>query len=204
MIASFLADAFASFIEVYGYPAIFVLMALESMIAPVPSELVMPFAGYVAAQGKLDFVLVNVFALGGSLLGSLVSYYAGKILGRKLVVQYGRWLGLRPRHLEWTEKWFNRHGTKTVFIARFIPVVRHLISIPAGISRMALGPFLAMTLVGATLWNGFLAYLGMALRGQYGLIVQYSEALDILIVILLLIALLYAWKKVHEKRSPAP
>ncbi len=192
MVVEILADYFVQLIEQLGYVGIFILMVLESMIAPVPSELVMPFAGYVSALGRLDFILVNVAALLGSLVGSLISYAAGKFLGRDIILHYGKFLGLSKKHLEWTEKWFSSHGNSTVLIGRFIPVVRHLISIPAGISQMRKREFIAMTLIGAALWNGFLAAAGFLLKDQYGLIAEYSSVLDVFIV-LVLVALACFW-----------
>jgi membrane protein DedA with SNARE-associated domain len=170
------------------------------MIAPVPSELVMPFAGYVSALGRLDFILVNLAALLGSLVGSLISYAAGKFLGRDIILHYGKFLGLSKKHLEWTEQWFASHGNSTVLIGRFIPVVRHLISIPAGISQMRKREFIAMTLIGALLWNGFLAAAGFLLKDQYGLIAEYSSVLDILVIVALLASVVY-WFVHKNKKS---
>lgn len=202
MVVELLADYFVQLIEQLGYFGIFILMVLESMIAPVPSELVMPFAGYVAALGRLDFILVNLAALLGSLVGSLISYFAGKYLGRDIILHYGKFLGLSKKHLEWTEKWFAAHGSSTVLIGRFIPVVRHLISIPAGISNMRKREFVAMTLIGAAVWNGFLAAAGFLLKDQYGLIAEYSSALDILVVIALLAIVLYWFVHKNKKAKP--
>lgn len=202
MVVEVLADFFVQFIESLGYVGIFILMVLESMIAPVPSELVMPFAGYVAALGRLDFFLVNIAALAGSLVGSLISYFAGRYLGRDIILHYGKFLGLSKRHLEWTEKWFASHGSSTVLIGRFIPVVRHLISIPAGISKMRKREFVAMTLIGAAAWNGFLAAAGFLLKDQYGLIAEYSSVLDALVIIGLVAVVIY-WFVYHNKKSRA-
>ena len=105
----------------------------------------------------------------GSIVGSLLSYGMG-MLGKPVVLRYGRYLLLNPHHLEWTEQFFLRHGGKTIFISRFIPVVRHLISIPAGLARMPLIPFILYTAVGATLWNGFLTYLGVRLKQNWPVI----------------------------------
>ncbi|QQR92416.1 MAG: DedA family protein [Candidatus Iainarchaeum archaeon] len=200
MVVEVLADYFVQLIESFGYLGIFILMVLESMIAPVPSELVMPFAGYVAALGRLDFLLVNVAALLGSLVGSFISYAAGKFLGRDIILRYGKYIGLSKRHLEWTEKWFAAHGSSTVLIGRFIPVVRHLISIPAGLSKMPKRAFVTMTLIGAALWNGFLAAAGFMLKDQYGLIAEYSSTLDILVGLALLAGIAY-WFVYRNKKS---
>ena len=128
------------FINQCSYVGIFLLMALESMVAPIPSELVMPFAGFLIFTGQFTVAPVMVASTLGSIVGSLLSYGMG-MLGKPVVLRYGRYLLLNPHHLEWTEKFFLPHGGKTIFISRFIPVVRHLISIPAGLARMPLIPF---------------------------------------------------------------
>ncbi len=195
-----LCDYNTLFIHKCSYIGVFVLMTLESMIAPVPSELVMPFAGFLIYTGQFDPVWVIVASSLGSIAGSLISYGMGR-LGEPVVLRYGRYLLLNPHHLEWTKGFFARHGGKTIFIARFIPVVRHLISIPAGTARMALAPFLLYTLVGATLWNGFLTWAGVRLRENWRLIQQYTHVLDILVVLALLAGAAWFLWKVRASRA---
>ncbi len=190
------------FINQCSYLGVFVLMALESMIAPIPSELVMPFAGFLIFSGHFDPLAVMVASSLGSLVGSLLSYGMG-MLGEPVVLRYGRYLLLNPHHLEWTKKFFDRHGGKTIFIARFIPVVRHLISIPAGLARMSLVPFIFYTAVGATLWNGFLTYLGVRLKENWRIVQQYTHILDYLVVAALLAAVGYFVWKIKASRKPA-
>jgi membrane protein DedA with SNARE-associated domain len=190
------------FINQCSYFGIFVLMALESMIAPIPSELVMPFAGFLIFTGHFDPVAVMVASSLGSIVGSLLSYGMGR-LGEPVVLRYGRYLLLNPHHLEWTKKFFNRHGGKTIFIARFIPVVRHLISIPAGLACMSLVPFILFTLGGATLWNGFLTYLGVRLKENWWLIQQYTHFLDYLVATALVAGAAYLLWKIRVSRNAA-
>jgi membrane protein DedA with SNARE-associated domain len=185
-----------------GYVGIFVLMALESMIAPIPSELVMPFAGFLIFMGQFDPVAVMVASSLGSIVGSLLSYGMG-MLGEPVVLRYGRYLLLNPHHLEWTKNFFDRHGAKTIFISRFIPVVRHLISIPAGLARMSLTPFIVFTLIGATMWNGFLTYLGVRLKENWRVIQQYTHIVDYFVVAGLIGAGLYLVWKLRQARKPA-
>jgi len=185
-----------------GYVGVFVLMTLESMVAPVPSELVMPFAGFLIFMGEFDATAVIAASTLGSIVGSLLSYGVG-MLGKPVVLRYGRYLLLNPHHLEWTEQFFRRHGGKTIFISRFIPVVRHLISIPAGLARMSLAPFLLYTLVGATLWNGFLTYLGFRLKQNWPIIQKYTHIIDYFVVAGLLGAGIYLLWKVKCARKPA-
>jgi len=168
-------------ISYLGYTGVFVLMTLESMIAPIPSEMVMPFAGFLIHTGQFTLAGVAAASSLGSIVGSLLSYGMGR-KGEAVVLRYGRYLLLNPHHLEWTEEFFFRHGGKTIFIARFIPVVRHLISIPAGLGKMRLFPFIVYTLLGATMWNLFLTYLGLVLKEHWEIIHRYSHTLDIVVV----------------------
>jgi len=164
------------------------LMTLESMIAPVPSEAVMPFVGFQVAEGKWNLWLAIASTSLGSIIGSLLSYWMGYFGGKPLILKVGRFLLLNRRDLERTEQFFHRKaGLTTVFIARFVPVVRHFISIPAGMGRMPLLPFLAVTFVGATMWNVFLLYCGMKLRDHWPTVQKYSHQIDIVIVIGILI-----------------
>lgn len=185
-----------------GYFGLFVLMALESMIAPVPSEIVMPFAGYLVLQGRFSF-WAAVFVSGlGSVFGSLVSYYMGVYLGRPFILKFGKYLLLEEEHLEWTEKWFKKQGSKTIFISRFVPVVRHLISIPAGIAKMSFKKFALYTFIGATLWNMMLLYAGFKLGEHWDKIHKYSRELDIIFVIGVVIFIGYfIWKHHHKRKN---
>jgi membrane protein DedA with SNARE-associated domain len=177
----------ADILAFMGYPGVFFLMALESMIFPLPSELLMPFAGFLAVDGQMNFGFVILASSLGSLFGSLLSYFLGFYGGTKMVLKFGKYLFLDEADLEWTQKWFREKGKKTIFISRFIPVVRHLISIPAGIGKMNLAEFSVYTVVGATIWNTFLAYLGYILGKNWASVRHYSEYISISVAILLVI-----------------
>jgi membrane protein DedA with SNARE-associated domain len=143
-----------------GYTGIIVLMAMESSIFPVPSEIVIPPAAFLAAQGKLSFTGVVLAGTIGSYLGSAITYWASRLIGRPLIVKYGRFVFLTPKKLERAEHWLARYEAGGIFFARLLPVVRHLISIPAGIVRMNFALFSVMTIVGSAIWCYILAYLG--------------------------------------------
>ena len=143
-----------------GYWGIIVLMAMESSIFPVPSEIVIPPAAFLAAQGKLSFAGVVVAGTVGSYLGSAITYWIARILGRPFILKFGRYFFMPPHKLEKAENWLARYETGGIFFARLLPVVRHLISIPAGIVRMPFGMFSAMTIIGSAIWCWILAYLG--------------------------------------------
>lgn len=202
-ITEFLIHYFTLFIEKAGYFGVFVLMTLESMVAPVPSEAVMPFAGFLWFDGQMTFFWIIVASTIGSIAGSLISYYIGAYLGKPFVRKFGKYLLLNEHHLEITEGFFSKYGEKTIFISRFIPVVRHFISIPAGVGRMRMSKFIIYTTIGAGLWNAFLAYVGYILGSNWEKIRTYSEILDIIIVIAIVVALIYFVKKrkkqLHEK-----
>ena len=188
-------------IEFLGYPGITLLMILESMVVPLPSELVMPFAGFLAEKGKMNLWLIIFFSSLGSLLGSLISYYLGYYGGKRFVLKFGKYLLLNVTDLEKTERWFQKRGDKTIFFSRFIPVVRHLISIPAGIGKMNLKKFCLYTIAGATLWNSFLAYCGYALGENWNKIRYYSEYFSATITIILLFAgISFVYRHFKNKR----
>lgn len=201
-VMAYIGTLAVSIISYLGYFGVFILMALESMIAPVPSELVMPFAGFLAAEGRFSFWLIIVFSSLGTIFGSLLSYYIGMYGGNRVVLKYGKYLLLDATDLEKTEKWFERRGEKTIFISRFIPVVRHLISIPAGIGKMNVGKFCVYTIAGATIWNSFLAYLGFVLGENWESVKHYSEYISITAAILLVIGFAYfIYHHIKNKRK---
>lgn len=185
-----------------GYLGIGFLMTLESMIMPVPSEAVMPFAGFLWFEHKLGFWGIVAASTMGSIIGSLISYCMGAYGGRPFVKKCGRYLLLNEHHLDVTHRFFEKHGEITIFVCRFIPVVRHLISIPAGIGRMNIGRFCLYTILGAGLWNSFLTWLGYHLRDNWETIRQYTEVIDVVLVLLILGAITYfVYKQVQCRRG---
>ncbi|CAK0769334.1 membrane-associated protein [Gammaproteobacteria bacterium] len=143
-----------------NYLSIFVLMAAESSILPVPSELVMTPAGYLAATGRLDFWLALLAGNLGSVAGSVGSYYLALWLGRPLLLRFGRYFLITEHHLNQAERFVHDHGEISIFSGRFVPGIRHLISMPAGLARMPLDRFVIYTFLGAGLWNAVLQVLG--------------------------------------------
>lgn len=204
MITELISRIAVQILETTTYAGAFILMALESMIAPVPSEAVMPFVGFLVADGKWNLWLAMLATSLGSLVGSLFSYLMGYYGGKPVVLKVGKYLLLNRHDLEMTERYFQqRQGMYTVFIARFIPVIRHFISIPAGMGKMPLLPFLFFSLVGATLWNGFLLYCGMRLREHWPVVQKYSHQVDIGIIVLALVGI--GWfirSRLQAKRRP--
>jgi membrane protein DedA with SNARE-associated domain len=178
-------------------------MALESMIAPIPSEAVMPFAGFLATDiegSVMTMPLIVVWSTSGSLIGSMLSYWMGLYGGRPLVMKIGRYLLLNVHHLEQTEKYFYKYGAITVFICRFVPVVRHFISIPAGMARMNIPRFLIYTGVGAGCWNLILAWLGFKLKENWTAIKPYFHYVDLAIVAGALIVIIWFFRTQFKLR----
>ena len=183
-----------------GYTGVFILMMFESMILPVPSELVMPFAGFLVVEGRFTFLGVIIASSLGSIVGSLISYYIGFYGGNRFVLRFGKYLLLDSEDLKKTEELFALRGEKTVLISRFIPVVRHLISIPAGIGRMDLKKFLIYTLIGATAWNGILAYVGYKLGEHWEDVRVYSEPLSMgMAVVIVIVGGYFVYRHVKHK-----
>jgi membrane protein DedA with SNARE-associated domain len=195
-----------------GYVGIIVLMAMESSIFPVPSEIVIPPAAFLAAQGKLSFTGVVLAGVLGSYLGSAITYWASRLIGRPLIVKYGRFVLVTPKKLEQAEQWLSRYEAGGVFFARLLPVVRHLISIPAGIVRMNFGLFSLVTIAGSALWCWILAYLGdKAYRLEPELLTSpdalvrfiHGQSKGILLVVALFAALYMLSLRLMKPRSGA-
>jgi membrane protein DedA with SNARE-associated domain len=197
-ITKFLVPIIISFIGSVGYTGVFVLMILESMIMPVPSEAVLPFAGMLVADGHFTLMTVIFFSTLGSIVGSLLSYYIGDYGGRPLLDKFGKYLLLDHHHLDLTEKYFQKKGDITIFICRFIPVVRHLISIPAGMGKMNIWKFSIYTIIGAGLWNTFLTYIGIKLKSNWDVVLKYSSVIDIVVVLMLGVVCIYAAYKLNK------
>ena len=157
-----------------GYAGIIALMAMESSILPVPSELVMPPAGYWAAKGEMSFALALLCGVVGSIIGALANYYGAQLIGRPLIRRYGKYVLLSEKNLERSERFFAQHGEISTLIGRLFPVIRHLISIPAGLHRMPLGKFILYTAIGAAIWCAILTWIGYFL-GQNEAVLRSEE-----------------------------
>ena len=179
-----------------GYPGILLLMAMESSIIPVPSELVMPPAGYLAQQGKMNMALVILCGTFGSLIGAYANYFVSRYLGRPLILKYGKYVLIPADKFIRVEQFFLKHGEISTFIGRLLPVIRHLISIPAGVAGMNHFKFTLYTLLGAGIWCTILTLIGYAIGENQQLIMQYSHK-ALLWVVLFSAALIavYVWRQ---------
>jgi membrane protein DedA with SNARE-associated domain len=172
-------------IAALGYGGIVLLMAIESACIPLPSEVTMPFSGYLVATGRFSLNLVAVAGAVGCLLGSYVAYYVGASGGRWLLERYGRYVLIAPHELEIADRFFARWGAAAVFFSRLLPVVRTFIALPAGVARMPIAPFTIYTLAGSYLWCLALAYAGMKLGQHWDALGPYFHRFDGLIVVLM-------------------
>ena len=190
-----------------GYPGIVILMAIESSFLPLPSELVMPPAGYLAAKGELSFVLAIACGVVGSILGALANYGLAHWLGRAVVRRIGKYVWISEKSLERSERYFAEHGEISTFMGRMLPVIRHLISIPAGVARMDLAKFVTFTGLGALVWCTVLTWIGWFIGRKEDVIISVlneqaqtyaGRAVLIILPALALIAAVYIWW--HRRR----
>ena len=175
-----------SFISSLGYPGIFSLMVVESAMIPIPSEIIMPFSGFLVATGKLSFFEVVLAGSFGNLIGSIITYYLGIKIGRPLIIKYGKYIFFSESHLRFTEKLFERLGDKISFIGRLLPGVRTYVSFPLGIAKANLIKFIIYTLIGSLIWNALLTYAGLRLGSNWQSFHKYSPYLDIVAGIMII------------------
>lgn len=164
---SFFTSYITNFIERVGYLGLGSLMALEAIVAPIPSELIVPFAGFLISDGRFTWLGVLLTTTIGSLVGAYVLYAIGRYGGRPLIARWGHWVLVKPEDVEKAEKFFLNHGRKAIFISKFVPIVRSYIALPAGLSRMPLAPFFFYSALGSIIWNSFLVYLGFTLKNNW-------------------------------------
>lgn len=167
------------FLSSSGYLGVFLLMALENVFPPIPSEMIMPFAGFIVARGDLGLVGVLLAGTAGSIIGTLPWFYAGKAFGherlRRLSARWGQWLTVTPDEIDKSLATFEKHGAKAVLFGRLLPAIRTLISIPAGIARMSVLPFLAWSTIGSLAWCGLLTGAGFVLEANYNAVAKYVD-----------------------------
>lgn len=183
-----------------GYAGVFIAMAIESACIPLPSEIILPFTGYMVFAGHFSFWQAVIAATLGNLFGAMVAYYVGVWGGRPFLKRYGKYIFINAKELAWTESIFERHGEITVFIGRILPVVRTFISLPAGIARMNPFKMAAYTTIGAFFWCMFLTYVGQKLGENWDSLKPYFHRADVLVVGVIFLAIVYLlWR--HLKKS---
>ena len=191
-------------INSFGYIGIAFLMALENVFPPIPSELIMPLAGFTASQGKLEFLPVVIAGTIGSVLGASPWYFLGRYWGlrrtKKIADKYGKWLTVSGEDVEKAKLWFDRRGYIATGVGRLVPGIRTYISIPAGISKMPLLPFLIYSTVGSFIWVALLTYGGYVLGENYEKVGAYLKPVTIIVLILLLVFSIY-WIIKRRKKT---
>lgn len=192
-----------SMMDKFGYLGVFALIAIENIFPPIPSEVILLFGGFMTTNTSLNVVFMIIAATLGSLLGAIVLYYIGKIFNKerlKRIVsgKVGKVLRLKEKDIDKADEWFDNKGNITVFFCRFVPIVRSLISIPAGMSEMPMLKFLIYTIVGSAIWNTILVYAGALLGDNWPIVAQilsrYSK-LILIIIILFIVVKIYIKRK---------
>lgn len=195
-----LAHFTIGFIHSTGYIGIFILMTLESMLIPIPSEATMPFAGFLVAEGTLNFWLVVLTGTVANVVGSVIAYYIGYFLEETVLValikKYGKFILVTHKDYEDAAKWFMKYGDKIIFVSRLLPAVRTVISLPAGMFEMDIKKFLVYTFAGSLLWSIVLTYIGLKLGDNWDTLGAYFHKFDLVIVILFVLAV--AWYLNHK------
>ena len=201
-----LTEWIAGVVAALGYPGIFLLMTVEGIITPIPSELILPFAGYLAAQGRFHPALVILVATIGSTLGSTVAYYIGYYAGRPIISRYGRFVGLGDDDLRWAEDWFRKYGAWGNLIGHAIPGVRSFISFPAGMGRMDIRRYVLFTAMGSAIWNTVLVVAGFVLLERWIVVAETTENVDLYVVVAAMAGIfgyIYWRKRRTRKRAQA-
>lgn len=190
--------------ERLGYVGVMLIVLVENLFPPIPSELVLPFAGFMTTSGVVNLVGVITAATLGSVLGAIVLYWVGALVGRERIVRFvdkhQRWLTITPNHVHQARGWFERYGFRTVFLCRMVPIMRSLISVPAGLVRMPMTPFILYTFAGSLIWNGLLVGLGALLGASWELVSQWvGYYSDVVIVIGVLVAIALAIRHFRKR-----
>jgi len=188
-------DWISTFIQSTGYLGVALLMFAENVFPPIPSELIMPLAGFNAAKGEMNLVLLVLFGSLGSLAGAFLWYAIARHLGieflKKAADRHGRWLALNRKDVDSTVEWFDNHGWWAVLIGRLVPAVRTLISVPAGLAKMRAITFLVYSAFGTVMWTSFLTATGYLLGSQYGVVQVYLNPVTNVVVGLIVLGYLY-------------
>lgn len=200
-ILAWLAALVIRIISASGYLGITGLMALESACIPIPSEVIMPFAGYLVSTGRFSLFWVIILGAFGNLIGSIVAYFVGFYGGRPLIERFGKYILIRKEELDRADNFFNKYGNLSVFFSRLLPIIRTFISLPAGIAKMPFWRFSFYTFIGSLFWSGVLVYLGVFLGSKWQTIEVYFRKIDWLIGVLFIIGIVcFVYKKLKTKK----
>jgi membrane protein DedA with SNARE-associated domain len=186
-----IAEYLINLVTEWGYLSIFITMTLESTLIPIPSEIVMPFAGYLVFINKLNFIWAGLIASIANLAGSIIAYFIGVYGGRPLVLKYGKYVLISEQHIISTEKFFSKHGEKAILIGRCLPGVRTVISLPAGFGKMDFKKFILFTFIGSLPWNYALTLVGYLLGENWKYVLDITHYIDYVIIAVLIGLIVY-------------
>lgn len=186
---AFLSSFIINLISSWGYAGVFVLMALESALIPIPSEIIMPFSGFLVWEEKFSFMTVVFWGAFGNLIGSIAAYFVGFYGGRPLIEKYGKYILISREEIEGADRWFKKYGNFGIFLSRMLPVVRTFISLPAGIARMPFWKFSLYTFLGSLPWAVVLTYAGVVMGESWKNLEVYFRKFDWLIIIIIIAAI---------------
>jgi membrane protein DedA with SNARE-associated domain len=184
-------------ISSWGYAGIFVTMTLESALIPIPSEVVIPFAGFLAYMGEMNIWLIVLVSSLANVTGSIIAYEIGKYLGRGFIERYGKYVLLNMKHLELIERWFDKYGSLTVLFSRMLPLVRTVNALPAGIGEMNFFKFCLYTFIGSIPWNLGLVLVGYLLKENWNILEKYSLYIDILAIFIVVAVIFYIARRIR-------
>lgn len=192
-------DFVISFISTLGYPGIFLLSILESALIPIPSEIIMPFSGFLVSNGTFEPVSVVLAGTFGNLVGSILTYYLGIKAGRAFILRYGKYILFKKSHLEFTEELFQKYGDKISFFCRLLPAVRTYISLPCGVGKTNFVKFSIYTFLGSLIWNSMLTYVGITFGHNWENIDKYAIYLDVVSVCVITGFVIWFFVKIRKR-----
>ena len=194
-----ISQTFLAFIEQFGYFAVMILMAMENACIPIPSELILGFAGYLIFAERMTFTGAIVAGMIGGMLGSIFAYWIGNSKGRAFVDKYGKYFFVKKSHVDLAQDWFDKYGIKAVFFSRMLPVVRTFISLPAGFAHVNLKQFLFYTFLGSLPWTALILFAGMKLGESWKYLLELGHEASIAFVVIFFIVIL-SWYLIKKKR----
>ncbi len=192
---------FLEFIDAWGYVAVAFLMALENACIPIPSELILGFAGYLIFAERMGFVGAMIAGMVGGMAGSIFAYAVGRYGGRSFVDKYGKYFFIKKSHLDIAQRWFDKYGIKAVFFSRMLPVVRTFISLPAGFAKVNFNKFLIYTFLGSLPWTALILGIGMALGESWQIMLQVGHEVSIGFVIVSAVIIAFFYLRYWRKRQ---
>lgn len=196
-------DVFLQFIDGWGYYAVAILMALENACIPIPSELILGFAGYMIYAGRMTFTMAMVAGMVGGMVGSYFAYYVGHYGGRPFVDRYGKYFFVKKSHVDIAQEWFDKYGIKAVFFSRMLPVVRTFISLPAGFAHVDMKKFFFYTFIGSLPWTALILFIGMMLGEGWKVMMEVGHEISLAVaaaILIICIVLYVQYKRKKKKR----